>query len=378
MPADRLNLTHLETAVLSVLTGQPPDPIAARLGLRTAELTDAAEAFHNAGRAALQHRADGRWQAYVEFPDWTTAAATAATHLAPPLERTGAPWSFIRKHPHWRLRLHTGDADHHHLATALDALLAAGHIRRWHPGIYEPETAAFGGPTAMDAVHALFHTDSRSILTLPPTPALGRRELSILLCTCLLRGAGLEWYEQGDVWQRVTTDRPPAQRRDGTPTEIPDREHLGTADRRPPPHRRPPRPRPPRRTRLGLGGRLPGHRPDPRHRVTRRNAQPGTTPGPRLHRDLPLEPARPLRTNPKPPGPRSAHRSPRSLIGADQPASSGESHTASAGTARSARASRCASSGLTAPIEIVNPVRRQVGQGAVIDRSSSASPSRSA
>lgn len=208
MPADRLNLTHLETAVLSVLTGQPPDPIAARLGLRTAELTDAAEAFHNAGRAALQHRADGRWQAYVEFPDWTTAAATAATHLAPPLERTGAPWSFIRKHPHWRLRLHTGDADHHHLATALDALLAAGHIRRWHPGIYEPETAAFGGPTAMDAVHALFHTDSRSILTLPPTPALGRRELSILLCTCLLRGAGLEWYEQGDVWQRVTTDRP--------------------------------------------------------------------------------------------------------------------------------------------------------------------------
>jgi hypothetical protein len=82
MPADRLNLTHLETAVLSVLTGQPPGPVAARLGLRTAELTDAADTFHNAGRAALQHRADSRWQAYVEFPDWTTAEVTAASEVA--------------------------------------------------------------------------------------------------------------------------------------------------------------------------------------------------------------------------------------------------------------------------------------------------------
>ncbi|MFX4294308.1 thiopeptide-type bacteriocin biosynthesis protein [Streptomyces bohaiensis] len=208
MPADRLNLTRLETAVLSVVTGQPPGPVAARLGLSTAELTDAADTFHNAGRAALQHRADGRWQAYVEFPDWTIAETTAAPHLAPVLDRGGAPWSFIRKHPHWRLRLHSGDADHHELAAALDALAASGHIRRWHPGIYEPETAAFGGRHAMGAIHELFHTDSRSILTLPPTPALGRRELSMLLCTCLLRGAGLEWYEQGDVWQRATTDRP--------------------------------------------------------------------------------------------------------------------------------------------------------------------------
>jgi thiopeptide-type bacteriocin biosynthesis protein len=218
MPADRLNLTHLETAVLNVLTGQPPGPIAARLGLHTAELTDAADTFRNAGRAALQHRDDERWQAYVEFPDWATAEATAARHLAPVLERTGAPWSFIRKHPHWRLRLHTGDADHHDLASTLDDLAAAGYIRRWNPGTYEPETAAFGGPPAMDAVHTLFHTDSRSILTLPPTAALGRRELSILLCTCLLRGAGLEWYEQGDIWQRVTTDRPLP--KDATATQL--------------------------------------------------------------------------------------------------------------------------------------------------------------
>ncbi len=35
--------------------------------------------------------------------------------------------------------------------------------------------------------------------------ALGRRELSVLLCTALMRGAGLEWHEQGDVWHHVIT-----------------------------------------------------------------------------------------------------------------------------------------------------------------------------
>jgi thiopeptide-type bacteriocin biosynthesis protein len=40
----------------------------------------------------------------------------------------------------------------------------------------------------------------------------------MLLCTCLLRGAGLEWYEQGDIWQRVTTDRPLP--KDATATQL--------------------------------------------------------------------------------------------------------------------------------------------------------------
>ncbi|MFI1015540.1 thiopeptide-type bacteriocin biosynthesis protein [Streptomyces sp. NPDC020965] len=35
---------------------------------------------------------------------------------------------------------------------------------------------------------------------------LGRRELSVLLCTMMMRAAGLEWYEQADVWHRVITD----------------------------------------------------------------------------------------------------------------------------------------------------------------------------
>ncbi|MEF9906475.1 thiopeptide-type bacteriocin biosynthesis protein [Streptomyces sp. P9-A2] len=36
--------------------------------------------------------------------------------------------------------------------------------------------------------------------------AVGPRELSVLLCTITMRAAGLEWYEQADVWHRVITD----------------------------------------------------------------------------------------------------------------------------------------------------------------------------
>jgi thiopeptide-type bacteriocin biosynthesis protein len=45
-----------------------------------------------------------------------------------------------------------------------------------------------------------------------------RRELSLLLCTALLRAAGQEWYEQGDVWARVSDNRPPAPAGPPTPS----------------------------------------------------------------------------------------------------------------------------------------------------------------
>ncbi len=37
---------------------------------------------------------------------------------------------------------------------------------------------------------------------------LGRRELSILLCSALFRAADQDWYEQGDIWDRVAQMRP--------------------------------------------------------------------------------------------------------------------------------------------------------------------------
>jgi thiopeptide-type bacteriocin biosynthesis protein len=69
-----------------------------------------------------------------------------------------------------------------------DELTDTGTIERWWPTLYEPETAAFGGPTGMDAVHDL---------------GLGRRELSILLLSGLMRAAGLDTFECGDVFDRV-------------------------------------------------------------------------------------------------------------------------------------------------------------------------------
>jgi thiopeptide-type bacteriocin biosynthesis protein len=61
----------------------------------------------------------------------------------------------------------------------------------------------------MTSAHDLFHIDSRCLLAyLTRSPdAEHRRELSVLLCTALLRSAGLDWYEQGDVWARVADHR---------------------------------------------------------------------------------------------------------------------------------------------------------------------------
>ncbi|MGP3927860.1 thiopeptide-type bacteriocin biosynthesis protein [Streptomyces sp. 8N616] len=201
-------------AVLDVLAGEPIADAAHRAGVEPANLADAVEVFQQAGHAALAQQA-GRtdWsQVYIEFADWASAEQTAATHLAPLLHDAEAngtvtAWWFTSKHPCWRLRLRvqpeTGvKAD---LGTVLDRLVTDGHLRRWWPGIYEPETAAFGGPASVTVAHELFATDSREVLNLATRNdvTLGRRELSVLLCAIMMRAARLEWYEQGDVWQRV-------------------------------------------------------------------------------------------------------------------------------------------------------------------------------
>nr|WTB08266.1 methyltransferase, FxLD system [Streptomyces antimycoticus] len=160
---------------------------------------------------------DDEWpQRVIEFTDWSDAENVAVAHLRPILDSGGTPqWSFLRKALTWRLRYRPHPAATAELDQTLDALVAEGAVREWVPGIYEPETAAFGGPDAMGLAHELFHRDSRHVLdelarqqqNLGP-PALGRRELAIVLFTACLRAAGLDWYEQGDVWARVATERP--------------------------------------------------------------------------------------------------------------------------------------------------------------------------
>jgi protein-L-isoaspartate(D-aspartate) O-methyltransferase len=79
----------------------------------------------------------------------------------------------------------------------------------WTSSVCEFETTAFGGPHGLAVACDLFHADSRHILHRPTaSPMSGRRETSILLCGALLRGAGLDWFETGDVWARVRDLRP--------------------------------------------------------------------------------------------------------------------------------------------------------------------------
>ncbi|MGW7295364.1 thiopeptide-type bacteriocin biosynthesis protein [Streptomyces xiamenensis] len=145
-------------------------------------------------------------QVNVEFADWAEAEKTTSTRLVPVLERTGSSWWFIRKQPCWRLRT-TSITDELH--ETLSAMRSEGSVVSHREVIYEPETAAFGGPAAMDTAHALFHADSRAILTTDRQGSpLGRKELSLLLCSTLLRAGRLEWYEMGDVWHRVASERP--------------------------------------------------------------------------------------------------------------------------------------------------------------------------
>jgi thiopeptide-type bacteriocin biosynthesis protein len=210
-----------ERAVLQVLTGTPPRDAAVAEGIDPADLTDAIEIYRRAGRHALeQQAASGWWQVYIQFTDWHTAEQVVADHLAPLLhcaEQDGVAsgWWFMRKHPCWRLRIQPGSAGRTmrtSLGTAFDELTADGRIASWWPGIYEAETAAFGGDAGTDLAHELFREDSRAIMKLVREGGvgLGRRELSLLLCSTLMRAAGLEWYEQGDVWHRVALERPRA------------------------------------------------------------------------------------------------------------------------------------------------------------------------
>lgn len=159
-------------------------------------------------------------QVNVAFPDWASAEATAVDHLTPLLDtaetdRLITSWFFVRKAPFWRIRYlprqTTGEAEAY-VHTRLADLRETCRIEAATSTIYEPESHAFGGAEGMNTAHRLFHLDSRHLLTyLNDTshkPAdRRRRELSVLLCSHLLRAAGLDWYEEGDVWARVADHR---------------------------------------------------------------------------------------------------------------------------------------------------------------------------
>lgn len=153
-----------------------------------------------------------RWQQHnITFADRESAQRAIAERIGPVLlaaeedeQLTG--WWFMNKQP-WPLR-YRADGPSPAVESLLSELVRDGVAVSWLPCIYEPETHAFGGTEAMNVAHDLFHQDSRHLLTYQPGPEhLGRRETAVLLASAMMRAAGLDWFEQGDVWAKVAALR---------------------------------------------------------------------------------------------------------------------------------------------------------------------------
>ncbi|MEV6949566.1 methyltransferase, FxLD system [Streptomyces sp. NPDC051172] len=154
------------------------------------------------------------WHASVAFPaPHADAAQALATALA------GRRYHFLRKDAGVRLRTEQP------ATSLLDQLVADRVITGWAGGIYEPETHAFGGPEGMDVAHNVFCADSPAALAETGTP--GARERSVMLLSAMIREAGLDPFEAGDVYARWAALRPPV-----TPPQGPALERAVSAMRR--------------------------------------------------------------------------------------------------------------------------------------------------
>lgn len=154
-----------------------------------------------------------RWHQHnITFIDRESARRAIDERLGPALIAAEAEgqltgWWFMNKQP-WPLR-YLADEPSPAIESLLSDLVGEGMVVSWLPCVYEPETEAFGGPETMEAAHELFRSDSRHLLTYQPRPEhLGRRETVVLLASAMMRGAGLDWFEQGDVWAKVAVLRP--------------------------------------------------------------------------------------------------------------------------------------------------------------------------
>ncbi len=220
--SDTAHLDRVERGVLYVLAGLAPEVAAAQAAITPAELVEAAEVYRAAGVAALERLYGERSWHQVElwFPDPGAAEQIATTQLGPMLRKAEADrlisaWWFIRK-ARWRFRFlpsnGVSEEARERFTQVFDELCDRGQVESWRETLYEPEIHAFGGADAMVVAHRLFHHDSRCFLEYlcrprAGAPPVGRRELSILLCSVLMRAAGQDWYEQGDIWAQVAKNR---------------------------------------------------------------------------------------------------------------------------------------------------------------------------
>ncbi|MEU4385845.1 thiopeptide-type bacteriocin biosynthesis protein [Promicromonospora sp. NPDC023805] len=205
-----------ERAVLTYLFGEDLAVAARAADMSPAHLASIAERYRAAGRSTIDLDPQGWAQVDVEFGDYADAERAFRDELWPTLQTKR--WWFVRKNPHWRLRyFDSGPTDFpDDLRSALDSMTARGTLQHWRPAVYEPETAAFGGPAGLQAVNDIHAADSTGLLTF--LDARGTNDkiaprlpvTSLMVLAHLMRSTGLEWEEQGDVWARVMEQRPEA------------------------------------------------------------------------------------------------------------------------------------------------------------------------
>jgi thiopeptide-type bacteriocin biosynthesis protein len=218
----------VETAVLTYLAGGGAAVAARTAGMSTAELARVSDRYRAAGLSTLDPDPCGWAQIDVEFSDYAAAEHTFHQELWPALGQQ--QWWFVRKNPNWRLRyLQLGAPEvPDDLRDVLNTMVAKGTLRRWWKAIYEPETAAFGGTAGLTAVNTIHTADSAGLfssLDARDTEALSRPVASLMLLAHLMRAAGLEWSEQGDVWARVQVQRPEAPLTDQDASELAGKAH---------------------------------------------------------------------------------------------------------------------------------------------------------
>ncbi|MEV7417009.1 thiopeptide-type bacteriocin biosynthesis protein [Streptomyces sp. NPDC089919] len=220
------DVSTVEHAVLLALAGASLDRIAAQRSWPAEFLAEAVDAYRAAGREALAGRpAGGRWLAAdIEFADAASARRAFTAYVLPPLLQARAGgltggWWFARRTPCWRLCVlpAPGVPDREvaaFLAGHLDSAVSWQVVTRWLPAHYEPATTACGGPAGLQVAHALFEADSAGVLAYlhatggGSTGVVDAKAVSLLLMTVLLRAAGQDREEQGDVWARVERLRP--------------------------------------------------------------------------------------------------------------------------------------------------------------------------
>lgn len=213
--------TDLEHAVLAVLAGRAVNTEAERSGIPAEHLRELADRYSAAGRTVLQPGAENWVQVNLTFADYSTAENAMLDAVWPALRQLDIDrWWFLRKRPHWRIRLRpapntTTASLLRQVATAFETVRSRRVIETWSIAHYEPETTVFGGIHGIRVVHDIFHADSNGYLeyreatrTRPgqrTDPAL----VSLLITTHMFRAAGIEWPEYGDIWARVAEQRPP-------------------------------------------------------------------------------------------------------------------------------------------------------------------------